>query len=66
MRRCERTISHPILDDSILRCLNSEIVNMRDSKSRIEEHGGSNPLQGIILRSIINKKAHIESIDSIS
>ena len=42
--------------DSLSRCLDNEIVDMRDSKSRAKEHGGSSPLQNIILRSLIELK----------
>lgn len=39
--------------DSLLRCLGGEMVDTRDSKSRAQERGGSSPLQGIILRMLI-------------
>ncbi|KAK7296844.1 hypothetical protein VNO77_49581 [Canavalia gladiata] len=39
--------------DSLSRCLGGEMVDTRDSKSRAKERGGSSPLQGIILRSLI-------------
>ncbi|KAK5769989.1 hypothetical protein PVK06_050031 [Gossypium arboreum] len=35
------------------RCLGGEMVDTRDSKSRAKERGGSSPLQGIILRMLI-------------
>lgn len=35
--------------DSLSRCLDGEMVDTRDSKSRAKERGGSSPLQGIIL-----------------
>lgn len=41
------------------------MVDTRDSKSRAKERGGSSPLQGIILRMLIeqfNKRARIESV----
>jgi hypothetical protein len=34
--------------DSLSRCLDGEMVDTRDSKSRAKERGGSSPLQGII------------------
>ena len=39
--------------DSLSRCLDGEMVDTRDSKSRAEERGGSSPLQGIIWRMLI-------------
>ena len=39
--------------DSLSRCLGGEMVDTRDSKSRAKERGGSSPLQGIILRMLI-------------
>ncbi|OAY85566.1 NAD(P)H-quinone oxidoreductase subunit 2 B, chloroplastic [Ananas comosus] len=39
--------------DSLSRCLDGEMVDTRDSKSRAKERGGSSPLQGIILRMLI-------------
>uniref|UniRef100_A0A803NCH5 NADH:quinone oxidoreductase/Mrp antiporter transmembrane domain-containing protein n=1 Tax=Chenopodium quinoa TaxID=63459 RepID=A0A803NCH5_CHEQI len=36
-----------------VRCLGGEMVDTRDSKSRAKERGGSSPLQGIILRMLI-------------
>ena len=36
--------------ESPSRCLGGEIVDKWDSNSRAKEHGGSSPLQGIILR----------------
>ncbi|KAK2658919.1 hypothetical protein Ddye_005452 [Dipteronia dyeriana] len=36
-----------------VRCLGGEMVDRRDSKSRAKERGGSSPLQGIILRMLI-------------
>lgn len=39
--------------DSLSRCLGGEMVDTRDSKSRAQERGGSSPLQGIILRMLI-------------
>ena len=39
--------------DSLSRCLGGEMVDTRDSKSRAKQRGGSSPLQGIILRSLI-------------
>lgn len=38
---------------SLPRCLGGEMVDTRDSKSRAKKRGGSNPLQGIILRMLI-------------
>lgn len=38
---------------SLSRCLGGEMVDTRDSKSRAQERGGSSPLQGIILRMLI-------------
>ena len=38
--------------DSFKRCLDGEMVDTRDSKSRAKERGGSSPLQGIILSSL--------------
>ena len=38
--------------DSFERCLDGEMVDTRDSKSRAKERGGSIPLQGIILSSL--------------
>lgn len=38
--------------DSVERCLDGEMVDTRDSKSRAKERGGSSPLQGIILSSL--------------
>jgi hypothetical protein len=35
--------------DSLEKCLNSEMVDIRDSKSHNKEYGGSSPLQDIIL-----------------
>jgi hypothetical protein len=37
--------------DSLERCLDGEMVNTRDSKSRAKECGGLSHLQGIILSS---------------
>ena len=51
--------------DSLSKCLGGEMVDTRDLKSRAKEHGGSSPLQGIILRMLneqFNKKSRIESI----
>ena len=39
--------------DLLSRCLGGEMLDMQDSKSRAKERGGSSPLQGIILRSVI-------------
>ena len=39
--------------DSLSRCLDGEMVDTRDSKSRAKERGGSSPLQGIIRRMLI-------------
>lgn len=39
--------------DLLSRCLGGEMVDTRDSKSRAKERGGSSPLQGIILRMLI-------------
>ena len=39
--------------ESLSRCLGGEMVDTRDSKSRAKERGGSSPLQGIILRMLI-------------
>lgn len=39
--------------DSLSRCLDGEMVDTRDSKSRAKERGGSSPLQGIIWRMLI-------------
>ena len=39
--------------DSLSRCLGGEMVDTRDSKSCAKERGGSSPLQGIILRMLI-------------
>ena len=33
--------------DSLSRCLDGEMVDTRDSKSRAKERGGSSPLQGL-------------------
>ncbi|PPD67179.1 hypothetical protein GOBAR_DD35944 [Gossypium barbadense] len=45
---------HPVMEyDSLSRCLGGEMVDTRDSKSRAKERGGSSPLQGIILRMLI-------------
>jgi hypothetical protein len=41
--------------DSLSRCLDGEMVDTRDSKSRAKERGGSSPLQGIIRRMLIEK-----------
>lgn len=38
--------------DSFKRCLDGEMVDTRDSKSRAKERGGSSPLQGIIFSSL--------------
>ena len=43
--------------DSLSRCLDGEMVDTRDSKSRAKERGGSSPLQGIILRILIELEA---------
>lgn len=40
--------------DSLSRCLDGEMVDTRDSKSRAKGRGGSSPLQGIILRMLIS------------
>ncbi|XP_058189528.1 NAD(P)H-quinone oxidoreductase subunit 2, chloroplastic-like [Rhododendron vialii] len=37
----------------IIKCLGSEMVDTRDSKSLAKKRRGSNPLQGIILRMLI-------------
>ena len=39
--------------DLLSRCLGGEMLDMQDSKSRAKERGGLSPLQGIILRSVI-------------
>lgn len=39
--------------DPLSRCLDGEMVDTRDSKSRAKERGGSSPLQGIIWRMLI-------------
>lgn len=39
--------------ESLSRCLGGEMVDTRDSKSRAKKRGGSSPLQGIILRMLI-------------
>ncbi|TKY66507.1 30S ribosomal protein S12-B [Spatholobus suberectus] len=39
--------------DSLSRCLGGEMVDTRDSKSHAKERGDLSPLQGIILRSLI-------------
>ena len=39
--------------DSLAKCLGSEMIDTRDSKSRAKECGGLSPLQGIILRMLI-------------
>lgn len=39
--------------NSLLGCLDGEMVDTRDSKSRAKERGGSSPLQGIILLMLI-------------
>lgn len=39
--------------DSLSGCLDGGMVDTRDSKSRAKERGGSSPLQGIILRMLI-------------
>lgn len=39
--------------DSLSRCLDGEMVDTRDSKSRAKQRGGSSPLQGIILKYLI-------------
>ena len=39
--------------ESLSRCLGGEMVDTLDSKSHGKECGGLSPLQGIILRSLI-------------
>ena len=39
--------------NSLLRCLGGEMIDTRDSKSRAQERGGSSPLQGRILKILI-------------
>ena len=46
--------------DSLSRCLDGEMVDTRDSKSRAEERGGSSPLQGIIWRMLIQSAFPVE------
>ena len=46
--------------DSLSRCLDGEMVDTRDSKSRAEERGGSSPLQGIIWRMLIQRAFPVE------
>lgn len=51
--------------DSLSRCLGGEMVDTRDSKSRAKERGGSSPLQGIILRMLIEWAIQWEISDRI-
>lgn len=48
--------------DSLSRCLGGEMVDTRDSKSRAKERGGSSPLQGIILRMLIDSIRELGSV----
>ena len=40
--------------NSLSRCLGGEMIDTQDSKSCAKERGGSNPLQGVILSSLID------------